>query len=329
MAKTNKAEILKLVKSINEKEGKGSIFHLGQKDSALKINRWSTGIADLDHIIGGGMPEGRVIEVFGAESSGKTSLGYHLSALHDLALYIPIEGTFDMENAKAFGNRPGQLIVYRARYGEQALNKMIKFAQAGIPLIVLDSVPACKPKEDVDKILKNANKGNDAQRENARIGGVARLFSEYLPVLEEIIEVTGTTIILINQIRDKMATFGFGDATTTPGGRAIKFSSSIRIQVARKSWISVPNKDPMNTAAEQKVGMIMKLKVVKSKVCNPMGEAEIPLFFGRGFAAFDDIQKIRKEIMKENREKLKRMKVKKKAIEEEENVDIEVEEDDE
>lgn len=301
MAKTNKAEIMKLMKTINDKEGKGSAFHLGSKDQNLKINRWSTGIEDFDHIIGGGMPEGRVIELYGAESSGKTSLGYHLAALHDLALYIPIEGTFDAENAKAFGNKPKQMLVYRARYGEQALNKTLKFAQAGIPLIIIDSVPACKPKEDVDKVLKNANKGNDANKENARIGGVARLFAEYLPVLEEVIETTGTTIILINQIRDKMASFGFGDTTTTPGGRAIKFSSSIRIQVARKLWITVPNKDPKNAASEEKVGLIMKMKIVKSKVSNPMGEAEIPMFFGKGFCSFDDVTEIRKEIMKANR----------------------------
>jgi len=306
MAKTNKAAIMKLMKQINEKEGKGSAFHLGSKDSALKIPRWSTGIEDLDAIIGGGIPEGRIIEIYGAESAGKTSLGYHLASLHDLALYIPIEGTFDAQNARAFGNKPKQLLVYRARYGEQALNKTLQFAQAGIPLIVIDSVPACKPKEDVDKVLKNANKGNDAQRENARIGGVARLFSEYLPVIEEVIETTGTTVILVNQIRDKMATFGFGDTTTTPGGRAIKFSSSIRIQVARRSWIEVPNKDPRNSAANQKVGLIMKAKIVKSKVSNPMGEAEIPMFFGKGFVSFDDVPEIRKQIMKENNEKYKK-----------------------
>lgn len=306
MARTNKAEIMKLMKQINEKEGEGSMYHLGSKSSALKIPRWSTGIEDLDHIIGGGMPEGRVIELYGAESAGKTSLGYHLSALHDLALYIPIEGTFDAENAKSFGNKPKQLLVYRARYGEQAMNKMLKFAEAGIPLIILDSVPACKPKEDVDKLHKNANRGNDAQQEADRLGGTARLFSRYLPVLEEIAETTGTTIILINQIRDKMATFGFGETTTTPGGRQIKFSSSIRMEVARKSWIEVPNKDPRNAAANEKVGLIMKVRIRKSKVSNPMGEAELPMFFGRGFVGFDQVAEIRKEIMKENNEKVKR-----------------------
>lgn len=305
-AKTNKAAILKLVKSIEKNEGEGSIFQLGSKGANLKMPRWTTNIEDFDHIIGGGMPEGRIIEVFGPESSGKTSLGYHLAALHDLALYIPIEGTFDAENAKVFGNKPKQLLVYRARYGEQAMNKMLKFAQAGIPLIVLDSVPACKPKEDIDKVFKNANKTNDATKDIARMGGVARLFHEYLPVLEEIIETTGTTIILINQVRDKMNAMMFGEKTDTPGGRAIKFYSSIRMQVARKSWIEVPNKDPRNSAVNQKVGLIMKMKIVKSKVCNPMGEAEIPMFFGKGFTSFDNIAATRKEIMAANASKGKK-----------------------
>jgi recombination protein RecA len=300
MAKTNKQEIMKLVKSINSKEGEGSVFTLGGKGQALKIPRWSTGIEDLDHIIGGGMPEGRIIEIFGPESSGKTSLGYHLAALHQLALDIPIEGTFDADNAKSFGNRKGQLIVYRARYGEQALNKTLKFAQAGIPLIIIDSVPALKPKEDIDKLFKNANKGNDAQQDQERMGGVARLLHKYLPVLEEVIETTGTTIILINQLRDETNASLFGPKTKTPGGRAPRFYSSIRIEVGRKAWIEVPNKDPRNSAATEKVGLIMKLKVIKSKVCNPMGEAEIPLFFGKGFCSYDDIASIRKEIMKEN-----------------------------
>lgn len=304
--KPNKAAILKLCKKIEKSEGEGSIFQLGSKNANLKIPRWSTNIEDLDYIIGGGMPKGRIIEIYGPESSGKTSLGYHLMSLCEMGLYIPIEGTFDAERAKQYGNSPKNMIVYRARYGEQALNKTMKFAQAGMPVIIIDSVPACKPKEDVDKVMKNVNRDNDANKENARMGGVARLFHEYLPILEEVIETSGTTIILINQIRDKMSQFGFGDPTTTPGGKAIRFYSSIRMQVARKSWIEVPNKDPRNSAATQKVGLIMKAKIIKSKVCNPMGEAEIPMFFKEGFKSFDDIVPIRKQIMKENNAKLKK-----------------------
>ena len=296
MAKTNKEAIMKLCKSIESKEGQGSVFTLGSKHANLKIPRWSTGIEDLDHIIGGGMPVGRIIEVFGAESSGKTSLGYHLASMCPLALYIPIEGTFDSARARGFGNTPKQMIVYRARYGEQAMNKIIKFAQAGIPLIVLDSVPACKPKEDVEKLMKGVNANND-DAVNERMGGVARLMHKYLPLIEEICEVSGTTLMLINQIRDKVGAMAFGDQTDTPGGRGPKFYSSVRMKIARKAWIEIPNKNPKNAAQNEKVGLLMKVQVVKSKVCNPMQEAELPMMFEAGFVSFDDMHKARKELM--------------------------------
>ena len=301
-AKTNKDEIMRLCKLIASKEGKGAIFSLGSKNSVLKIPRWSSGVEDLDHIIGGGIPEGRIIEIYGPESSGKTSLGYHLMSLCSLGLYIPIEGTFDAARAASFGNTSKQMIVYRAKHGEAAMNKMIKFAEAGIPIIVLDSVPACKPKEDIEKLMKGVNATSD-DAVNERMGGVARLMHKYLPVLEEIIECSGTTIILINQVRDKMNAMPFGDQTDTPGGRAPKFYSSIRMQIGRKAWIEIPNKDPRNSATNEKIGLVMKVKIVKSKVCNPMGEAEIPLFFDKGFRSFDEIPAFKKQAAKDRKAK--------------------------
>lgn len=296
MAKTNKKAIIALCNSINRKEGEGSIYSIGSKNANLKINRWSTGIEDLDAIIGGGIPEGRIVEIFGAESSGKTTLLYHLCGLHELCLDIPIEGTFDAERAKVFGNKPKQMLIYRAKYGEDALNKTIKFAKAGIPLIGIDSVPSMTPKEDAEKVLKSAEKDSI---EEQRIGGTARLLNKYLPTVEEIIEVTGTTVIFINQVRDKMNAMLFGEKTDTPGGRKLKHACSLRIQVARRAWIEIPNKDPRNSAKTEKIGLIMKCKVVKSKVSNPMGECEIPLIFDRGFVSFDEVPQLRKEIMKQ------------------------------
>lgn len=296
MAKTNKKAIIALCNSINKKEGEGSIYSIGSKNANLKINRWSTGIEDLDAIIGGGIPEGRIVEIFGAESSGKTTLLYHLCGLHELCLDIPIEGTFDAERAKVFGNKPKQMLIYRAKYGEDALNKTIKFAKAGIPLIGIDSVPSMTPKEDAEKVLKSAEKDSI---EEQRIGGTARLLNKYLPTVEEIIEVTGTTVIFVNQVRDKMNAMLFGEKTDTPGGRKLKHACSLRIQVARRAWIEIPNKDPRNSAKTEKIGLIMKCKVVKSKVSNPMGECEIPLIFDRGFVSFDEVPSIRKEIMKQ------------------------------
>ena len=295
MAKTNKEMIIKLCNEINKKEGEGTVYSIGSKHANLKIKRWSTGIEELDNIIGGGMPEGRVVEIFGPESSGKTTLLYHLCGLHPLALDLPVEGTFDAERAKVFGNSPKQLLIFRAKYGEDAFNKVIKFGKAGIPLIGIDSVPSLVPKDDVEKVEKSALKDTI---EEQRIGGTARLMNKYLPVVEEIIELTGTTLIFINQVRDKMNAMLFGEKTDTPGGRKLKHACSLRIQVARRAWIEIPNKDPLNSAKTEKVGMIMKCKVVKSKICNPQGECEIPLFFDRGFVSFDDVPVIRKELMR-------------------------------
>ena len=290
----NKEQIIKLCNNINKTEGEGAIYSIGSKNANLKIKRWSTGIEDLDEIVGGGIPEGRTIEIFGPESSGKTTLLYHLASMHQMALDIPIEGTFDADRAKVFGNRPKQLLIYRAKYGEDAFNKTIKFAKAGIPLIGIDSVPSMVPKEDAEKVLKSAERDSI---EEQRIGGTARLMNKYLPTVEEILEVTGTTLIFINQVRDKMNAMLFGEKTDTPGGRKLKHACSLRIQVARKAWIEIPNKNPKNSAATEKIGLIMKCKVVKSKVSNPMGECEIPLFFDRGFVSFDEVASIRKEIM--------------------------------
>ena len=318
MAKTNKKAIIALCNSINKKEGEGSIYSIGSKNANLKINRWSTNIEDLDAIIGGGIPEGRIVEIFGAESSGKTTLLYHLCGLHELCLDIPIEGTFDAERAKVFGNKPKQMLIYRAKYGEDALNKTIKFAKAGIPLIGIDSVPSMTPKEDAEKVLKSAEKDSI---EEQRIGGTARLLNKYLSTVEEIIEVTGTTVIFINQVRDKMNAMLFGEKTDTPGGRKLKHACSLRIQVARRAWIEIPNKDPRNSAKTEKIGLIMKCKVVKSKVSNPMGECEIPLIFDRGFVSFDEVPSIRKEIMKQRAQQFDKRVPKEFADEEESEED--------
>ena len=293
-------EILALSRQINEKEGKGSVVHLGSRDIALDIPKWSTGIEDLDAIIGGGMPFGRVVEIFGPEGSGKTTLLYHLCSRHQMALDIPVEGTFDADRARVFGNRPKQMLVYRAQYGEDTFNKAIQFAKKGIPLICVDSVPSMLPREDFDKVVHSAEKDTI---EEPRIGGIARLMNQKLPVLEAIIGVSGTTVVFINQVRDKIGALMFSEKTDTPGGHKLKHSCSLRIQVNRRSWIEIPNHDPRNTAKSKKVGFIMKCRVVKSKVCDPMGECEIPCFFDRGFVSFDQVKDIRRELMDAQRPK--------------------------
>ncbi len=289
----NIAEIQKICKEFEKKNGEGSVFQVGSSKSVLQVPRMSTNIEDLDEITGGGLPQGRIIEIFGPESSGKTSLAYWLASLCKQSVYIPIEGTYDEQRAKSIGVKDKQMIVLRANYGEEALNAVLRFAKAGMPLVIVDSVPACQPKEDLEKLEK------DLENET-RIGGVARLFSKSLPTIVHACETSGTILVLINQVRDKMNAMLFGEKDDTPGGRAIKFYSSIRIKVARRAWIEVPNKNPKISSSNVKVGMIMKCKVVKSKVCNPFGEAEVPLFFDRGFASFASLKEIRREIMVQN-----------------------------
>lgn len=290
-------EIQNICRDMEKKSGKGSIFLTG-KQVGLSIPRWSTSIEDLDGLVGGGFPKGRIIEIYGAESSGKTSLVYWLMSLHELGVYIPIEGTYDEERAIALGVKPKQMIVYRAEYGEEALDAVVKFAKAGVPIIAIDSVPACQPREDIDKFEKGAEN-------EARMGGVARLFSKMLPTMQRVCEQSGTTLILVNQVRDKINAPLFGEKEDTPGGRAIKFYSSIRIKVARRAWIEIPNKNPAVSSNNEKVGLIMKAKVTKSKVSNPFGEAELPFFFDRGFVSYDDVKSIRSELMKERSKRFK------------------------
>lgn len=305
MAKMNKEAILKLCKDINQKSGEGTIYSLDGKYANAKIPRWSTGLVDLDSIIGGGMPEGRIVEIYGAEGSGKTTLLHHLTARHEMAMNIPIEGTFDASRARVMGNRKQQLLVFRAKYGEQAFNKMMKFAQVGMPIIGVDSVPSMMPKEDVEKVLKGADKDTI---EELRLGGIPRLMTKYLPPFEQVIELSGTTAIFVNQIRDKVGVLSFGDKEDTPGGHKLKHAYSLRLKCARRAWVEIPNYNPANSSEKEKIGFIQKIKVVKSKVNEPLGECELVCIFDRGYISFDELENVRKEVMKTKREYYKGVK---------------------
>lgn len=296
MDKKQLMQIMELCKNIENKQGKGSIYSLGSKAANAGIPRWSTYIEDLDAVLGGGMPVGRMVEIFGPESSGKTSLAYHLGSLHKMCLFIPAEGTFDIDRAKLFGNKPKQMLVYRdCKHAEDIMDKTMQFSKAGIPLVIIDSVPGMVPKAQYEQVEKDIEK--QPQR-----GQLAALFSRTLKNLNDIVEVSGTTVVFINQVRDKMDALMFGEKTQTPGGHALRHYASVRIQVGRRAWIDVPNKNPANTADAEKVGIITKCKVVKSKICNPFGECELPMFFSRGYVSHDDIKPIRLEIMQQNKE---------------------------
>lgn len=290
---TKKQNVLIAMRAINEEFGTGTVYALGSKQETLEIPRWSTGIEDLDKIIGGGMPKGRIIEIFGPESAGKTTLAYHLMAQCEAALDIPIEGTFDAKRARVFGNKKGQLVVSRATFGEEALKTGWAFTKAGGDLVVIDSVPALITKKEFEE--------TDFEKEAQR-GRIAAMLSKQLPRIVPLAEEMGTTWIFINQLRDEMGAMMFGPQTHTPGGRALKHYCSLRIQVNRVEYIKIPNKDPSNSAKDKIIGLIIRCKIAKSKVCNPLGECEIPIFFDRGFVSFNDVVTVRKEMMKQESE---------------------------
>lgn len=229
---------------------------------------------------------------FIVHNSGKTSLAYHLLARHNFSIHVPIEATFDVKRAKIFGNKKGQLFIRRAEYGEQCLETAKLAIQKSVPLICIDSVPAMKTKEEVMQ--------DDMEAEDRR-GRVAALLERKLPIMARDCEKYNSTLLFINQCRDDQAAMLFGDKDKTPGGRALRHYASIRIKIGRMKWIEVPNKDfTSNTAKKRKVGLIMKVKIIKSKVCEPLQETQLAMFFDRGFVPIQDVLEIRKEIMSKN-----------------------------
>jgi recombination protein RecA len=255
----------RVIERQQKKYGKGALYLLSEREDGGNVVRIPTGIRDLDSIIGGGLPKGRIIELFGPESAGKTSLGYHFCSLFTVRAFIDSEGTFDRARCReVFGNTTGKMFLRKPDTGEQAMELLLEFADAGVPLIVVDSVAAMLPQSTFDKKVED----------NARIGALAKMLSENLPKLATHCRNSGTTVVLINQVRDKIGAMIWGDPTTTPGGKALKHFASLRIKVARKGNI---------VKAGKKVGIISKLKVVKSKVSDPEGEAELPLYFATGY----------------------------------------------
>lgn len=293
----DRVKLQKFFDELNKEYGEGSISDM---DGQLKIKRWSTNIPDLDDILGGGMPYGRIIEIFGAESAGKTSLLSYLLSLHEMAVLIPIEGTYSGDRAAIFGNKKGQLKIRRAYTAEQCIETINSVVEYGVPIVGVDSVPAMKVKKEFEE--------EDIEKET-QPARTAAFLSNNLPKTNHLIEKYGATLIFINQLRDAMNKTFFMPDDHTPGGRALKFFSSIRLKVSRKDSIKIPNKNPKDTAKEKEVGIIIKCKVVKSKIHNPKGECEIVLFFDRGFVSHEDIEPIRKELMEKHRKENRKVEV--------------------